>query len=522
MSKYADLLEESPPKGKYSDLLKGDEPEKDALEHLHPSTSRYFRENKGKISPTSAMFHAVSDLLGIPTRAAAAAFTDQEMSDPDSHLFKQQAEAAKEKSREGRENFQDRPGETPEQTYFRMQNEGVNATPESMQELPYRLASDPLVATGAVKTGIKSAVENIPKAFEHGAAVVGSAATGKTVKALKTASTKEGGKAIIEAGKDAGSAGIKFADRLASFEKNLPERGQVEAALKVAKPLDIRPVIDVLEKAKSEIPTKSGFTTGARDAAISKIDGLIERLKVNKGGKAKPGQAFKTKFDAEEYRQIRQILDEDIDFSEPWAKPFGDALYQARTEMKNALIDASPKEYAKAMESWHKKLDVIGEIKKKIGKAQGVTQEERAGGVLRKAAGEEPGSEGSPLRNLVSEFDQAAGTENLSQADLAEMADEFTKRGEGGKILNPNQIGKPSKVPNVYALSGRHGDLIPSAAFTGGVIPAARGTGKAIERIPSNLANASIIAKLIAALKTAKSQDQKAAIERKLAELESQ
>lgn len=253
------------------------------------------------------------------------------------------------------------------------------------------------------------------KAPEMAAAALGSKLTHIPGEALSEASTAAGRAGMATAAQGAGGAGSKLADALANFEKTMPERAIVDKALKAAGPIEMQSAIDALETAKSGIPTKSGITSQSGDLVISKIEDMIGRLK--KGG---------PKLDAEEYRKVRQLLDEDIDWNQTWAKPYSEALAKARTAMKNEMISATPPEYADAMKSWHDKIDLADEMKSLMGKEEGARQDIRAGSFLNQTAKE---AKGGPRRALLERFDQAAGSKFLDEGELRKLALEFGPEG---------------------------------------------------------------------------------------------
>ncbi len=337
---------------------------------------------------------------------------------------------------------------------------------------------------------VAAALARAGKLPEMAATGIGEKLTHIPGEALSEASTASGRAGLATAAQGAGPAGAKLADAVSDFTKDMPEKAIVNKALQGANKVSIQPAIDALKKAKADIPTASGIQGPEGDAAIKKIDDMVARLKVNKAGPAAPGQAFKQNFDADEYRQIRQIIDEGVNWNEPGAKLYSEAAMKARTAMKDALIKAAPPEYADAMKSWHDKLDLVSELKSLIGKEEGARQDIRAGSFLKQTA-KEP--EGGPRRALLAQFDAASGGKHLEESDLRKLAEEFGPEG------------KPSWMPRVSPFQGigeagagaalatyGHPILGPIAAATGiaGSSPAVAARAIQASRIPPYLLRA--------------------------------
>lgn len=331
-----------------------------------------------------------------------------------------------------------------------MPGQGMPTPPAGMDMRPLAAtgvdqATSPSTYLSAGLSGL-SKIPALARLAQAAGTVPGSAATAIGSKlthipgeALAEASTAAGRAGLKAAAEGAGPAGSKLADDLSAFSKNMPEKQIVDQALKQSGKVNIQTAINALEKAKADIPTSSGIIGPEGNAAIKKIDDMIARLKVNKTGPAAPGQAFKQNFNADEYRQIRQIIDEGVNWNEPGAKIYSDAAMKARTAMKNALIQAAPPEYANAMKSWHDKLDLASEMKSLIGKEEGARQDIRAGSFLKQTANEPANG---PRRQLLDQFDKASGGTHLADSDLRKLAAEF------------GPTGKPSFMPRVSPFQG--------------------------------------------------------------------
>jgi hypothetical protein len=274
----------------------------------------------------------------------------------------------------------------------------------------------------AVKNAVTAASDMARAGSVKSAAAIGEKLTnGIPAQALEVASTGPGRASLAASAANAGPAGSNLADAVANFTKKMPEEAIVNQALAKTGKIDIQPAIDAFEKAKLDIPTKSGITGPQGDAALKAINDMISRLKTSKSGQALGGT-----FDADEYRQIRQIIDEGIDFDQPGYKAYSDAAMKARTAMKDALIKAAPPEYADAMKSWHDKLNLVDEIKSRIGQEEGVGQDIRAGSFLNQVANE---AEGGPRRKLLQQFDEAGGHQFLKDSDTRKLALKFGEKG---------------------------------------------------------------------------------------------
>lgn len=314
----------------------------------------------------------------------------------------------------------------------------------------------------------------ILKAFGRGGQkagiAMGAKSTGASRKAVEEASTKSGriGQEFAHASR--GTHGERFADDLDNLEMNLPEKAEIDLALKSTPKVSLQPVIEALEGAKNKIPVE-GIVSEAGEKAIAKIDDMISRLKVTKAGtRAEQGQAFRNNFSGESYRRIRQILDEGIDWREPWANLYSSALKDARGAAKNELIKSAPPSYAPAMKKWHEKIELGEEMKAMIGKEDGARQDIRAGAFLNQAAKSAPGS---PQRKLLKKFEEYTGTKHTDEAEKAMRAREFGPEG------------KPEFTPGLDLT--KMGEWIPGATYTRGVIPFFRGVeglGAGLQKVP--------------------------------------
>lgn len=160
---------------------------------------------------------------------------------------------------------------------------------------------------------------------------------------------------------------------------------------------------------------------------------------------------------ATDLRNLRIRMDQQIPFDEEGGTLLSNADKSARQaiadHLENAADATGNKTYAPAMKAWHDQFELLSELKGQLGKMKEVGDDEagtsnsvRAGRLLARAAKEQPGG---PLRELLGKVYATTGKDHLGEADLANMADEFTGTGKGGKVLNINQIGKPSWKPNI-------------------------------------------------------------------------
>lgn len=263
--------------------------------------------------------------------------------------------------------------------------------------------------------------------------------------------------------------GRRLDDAVQNFSKNLPEKQVVDKAVATMPKIDLMPALNVLQKSRNELSTESGIILPAGEQAAAKIDKLISSMKVNRGGRAAPGQAFKTKFDAEEYLNLRRKLDEAL--PEKDAVDFNivqKAVLDARTQMKKALEESAPPEYRDAMRSWAEKLDLAEDLRQIVtGKGNDVTKHERATKFFASLFDETPSAE--IRRDLIRQMDAAKGTNFLEMAENAHHAKAFGDMGAGsvlpqtvwGKTLIASALGA-----NVLGVGGLKELLIPMAILS--------------------------------------------------------
>ncbi len=179
--------------------LGGDPPEKTVLEKVLPSTMEAGKKENPVARGVGGTIGVMTDVLSIPTRALAAATSDQEFGDPNSYLGRGTVDESLEAGKEKLANFKEIPGEKPEDTLLRMQREGVSAAPESSKKAVSDLAmstlTDPL-------TWIDAPIKAMLKAGE----ITGKGAA-KLVELIKNSGAR--GAAMVERGTKEGEAAIK-------------------------------------------------------------------------------------------------------------------------------------------------------------------------------------------------------------------------------------------------------------------------------------------------------------------------
>ena len=263
----------------------------------------------------------------------------------------------------------------------------------------------------------------------------------------------EVGEGLVKAVKNAPSM-IKEGEEVA---KILPRMGNV----------DISKTIKVLEDAKPK-PNPAGNLAPGQKIVADAIDAQIASLKNQKTG------FFKTKYTAQEAVEFRRALDDVIDYDMPGASEVENALFKARTQLKNDLIDAANKTgnvgYGKLMASWSDKLETANSLRRRIGVSSKKTDAELGQQLLSSLFGKNK----EQAQEILADFDKTFGHDFSRKAKVAQLVSEFNpamKRTVTGDIQ-----GRLGKAMEKYV------DPITKAASQYGVVPATRGLGRGFER----------------------------------------
>jgi len=292
------------------------------------------------------------------------------------------------------------------------------------------------------------------KLLEHGATRMGSGITGKSVEALKTASTGSGRQALHTAAAGEGDlarALVEAADNPAKF---MPEGKRVTEALGKAQAIDIRPTLAAFDEAMPPL-------RGPMEASTPGQLGVREKLQAYKTalqGKADKGYLIP----AADFKKLREALDQDIDFNAPDYASIKGALKKPRDQMRQALVEAAGPEYAEDMAAWAKKIDAFEELNHRLGKVPS-NRLNRAETILRS-----PQKEGN--QDLIAAIDEITGGSFSPQSKTARLASEFTRKASTGDPIDPEKVG----LPLFFEGGGPWRALYSPAMFTKVANPAAR------------------------------------------------
>ncbi len=388
------------------------------LESTFPSTTEALKNPSSVGAQEQIGIGALSDVMTIPARAAAAAFTDQKFSDPNAYVGRgavenHQTNTAKEV-----------PGESPQDALMRMRREGTTAAPEQftkpIMEFGVRTATDPLSYAGLVTPGLK-ATGAAGKVLNKGSGKLAQELSGVSEEALRLGSTKAGRQALREASGKQAEIGQKISDAVGDFHEYLPEKEVVQEALKRMPEVDISGVLESLNKAKMEL--QKGAQLPYKKDAIRAIDAHIQGIRRGRNGFPK------TKMSAEEAYQLRRELDYNLDFDKPETKLVERALKDARYQLKNDLLASAGKsgnkEYAEAMKEWSRKLNLLEKINSRLGLTKN-TREARSEAFVKNLFGKNSANK----QELMKDLDEVFGTDLLKQSRMTFLADEI---GDGGK-----------------------------------------------------------------------------------------
>ncbi len=218
---------------------------------------------------------------------------------------------------------------------------------------------------------------------------------------------------------------------------------------------------------------------------------------------------------AQDFKRLREALDRDIDFSTEEGRAINEVLKIPRGQMRQALIDASPKEYADLMKKWHDKLEVKSRLEELAQSGSDIGSDRKAASFLASVWKKTP--DAKVKRDALIEFDKVAGTDFLKQSKQAFLADQ---KGYGAK---------PWERPTDHGIRLPFVREAASGLGSGVAIPTARATEKGLNAVGTAgqvaapvAVSSTVIQRLKDAIENASSPERKALLEKKLAELESQ
>lgn len=363
-----------------------------------------------------------------------------------------------------------------------------------------RTVSDPLTYAGIIGkipwlAGVLSKAAAAPEVMTT---TIASSATGIPSKALTMASTAAGRATLNQAVKGAGTFGSDLNTAIDKYSNSIPEKSVINEAIPKMGNVSVQPAIDALEKARPANPT------GQLPPQAQLVDNKITQYQNFLKGNPPDGQFFRANYPASDVLQMRKMLDEPIDYENgvPAPKELQGALFQARTALKDALIDAADKtgnpQYSTAMKSYSDKLDLLGSIKRiALGNGPDISQEARATR-FGQTVGNESNAGNQVKKIALQRFDDMAGTDFTKRAEAENMASEFADQN------NPLGTGDASFKPQGgwWGALRRVGGPMSAGAFIGSKVagePGAivgSGIGAAIGLPTEALASPGIATKL--------------------------
>jgi len=311
------------------------------LENLFPSTVQTWREAEAPLAKGAAALATpmtlLGDVLGIPARGVAT-LRGEKMADPSAAVFRPEIEATKEFARKV----------FPES---RIENyEGLGpvysgGVPEGEIEIAGQMASDPINWLTGLTKAAKPATTAARKAMAWGQEGL----TGVPQKAMLKGG-EVGVGALKESLKESIPRAKDFLTKMHKFNAYTPEATMVDDMAKSGAIKPIKP--DKLFNVMGQHAVESAVPQ--LDVVKKSIDEIQSRMtaKMLPDGTI-PGA---------EYLKIRRDLDKAINWNAPDAGLLGEAYKDLRGVMKDDLIQASPKEYKKIMESWSDKLDALEDV----------------------------------------------------------------------------------------------------------------------------------------------------------------
>jgi hypothetical protein len=270
----------------------------------------------------------------------------------------------------------------------------------------FEVVGDPILAQGLIKQIFKTPVKSIAKGFVEAPRKVTGAVARELTKipeeTLTKYATKEGRRELAKSyAREAPTA-----DALVRkvYTQKLPEEDLVDAFIQQADDIPLQPIIDKLEKAKESIKFKK-----TNRSSINAINKLIDDYK----GVGETASAS-------EFRELRKELDYILgDVYEKEGLSLAQKAFKGiRKDMKEALINASPKEYKNVMAEYARKMNSRSDIKELLGKDMGRKAKERAEGLLTAVEGKR----GTFKKQALEQFDDLYGTNFTKRAETMHQA----------------------------------------------------------------------------------------------------
>lgn len=391
---------------------------------VFPTTTETIKQKKGAGGTLLEGVVGGLEALGTPTRIMGTIRTDPETgeqfkaSDPESALLRPEIDKTKKLIEE---KVQPRdPNEfalTPRITTPEQQEQDVEKFLKGGAELVGNILSDP-------STILSPFAKIAQKGVSFGNKLLGRFAqelSGVSEEALRKAGTKAGREALESAAGSQREIGKKILATLDDYDKFLPEKQAIDNALDNMGNIDGKKIIDALKKHK--VGSKLKQSKAANESIQQMIDDVA--ASVGKDGKISPKEAI----------QLRREIDDVIGdaFGKGDSGKFVNAAKSARNEIKNALLESAElsgnTEYAEAMKTLAKKMDLQDRLKGFVGKSKN-TQEERIQGFVDNLFGKNKENRQDVIRDLGELF----GEDFLEESKLARLASELGPEGKASLI----------------------------------------------------------------------------------------
>lgn len=275
-------------------------------------------------------------------------------------------------------------------------------------------------------------------------------ATGVPVKALRTASTKEGQAQLKKfAGKEL-ALGEEMLTVLDNFDQYIPEKEIVNEALEGMGRMNLGDLRVFVERQKIK-PVTGIKLSDTQKLVNSELDKLVDRItdvstKTTKKASIDPqtqlisfkdvrkNLAVSAKVPAKNYKKLRTQIDDGVDFEKVGKNAFGllnNKMFKVRTFMKNNLIDKADKAdpqglkgYKAGMKAWGEKLDIKESLDDVLG-GKTVTRKQKAANLM----GNIFSKSNKVKLGLVKKLDQITNKNFIEKAGLTELSERLGPEG---------------------------------------------------------------------------------------------
>ena len=244
---------------------------------------------------------------------------------------------------------------------------------------------------------------------------------------------------------------------------------------------------------KSNPAAGPNFNVTGVKSKVGNYNDQIARIRnsIKEVHKSSPSAAYQEAYKGEEIMNLRRKLDDFIDYDMPGASEVENALFKARTQLKNDLIDAANKTgnvgYAKLMASWSDKLETANGLRRRIGVSSKKTDAELGQQLLSSLFGKNK----EQAQEILADFDKTFGENFSRKAKVAQLVSEFNpaiKRTVTGDIQ-----GRLGKAMEKYI------DPMTKGASQYALVPGARGAAAGMD-VMSNFVDRRLWPSLMAQL----------------------